>query len=59
MSGDSREVDKLYFYLYESPNRIVEKIPITIDKNSQNLEKIFDPIEFEILIKKIGFIKDR
>ena len=55
LSGDSDERDKLYFYEYESPNKVVDKISVSIDQDSEDSEKSFDPIEIEKLIRKMGF----
>ncbi|MEJ2260731.1 MAG: hypothetical protein P8X83_03600 [Nitrosopumilaceae archaeon] len=54
MSGGSGDGDKLYFYIYESHNKVTERIPLTIHKES-DLEKTLDSLDFETLVKKVGF----
>ena len=53
MAGGSGECGKLYFYIYESPNKVTERIPLTIHKES-DLEKTLDSDDFETLVKKVG-----
>jgi len=54
LSGGSEECEKLFFYIYESPNKVTERIPLAIHKES-DLEKTLDPLDFANLVKKVGF----
>jgi len=54
LAGGSGECGKIYFYIYESPNKVTERIPLTIHKES-DLEKTLDSLDFEYLVKKVGF----
>jgi len=55
LSGDSGNCDKLYFYIYESPNQVVERLELSIKQDAKDLEKTLEPLDFETLLKKLGF----
>jgi len=55
LSGDSGNLKKLYFYIYESPNQVGERLQLSVKQDEKDLEKTFEPLDFETLMKKIGF----
>jgi len=55
LSGDSGNRDKVYFFIYESPNKVVERLELSISKEDNDDEKSSDTLDFESFVKKMGF----
>jgi len=55
LSGDSGNCDKLYFFIYESPNKVVERLEVSINPDDKDVEKSSDTLDFESFVKKMGF----
>jgi len=54
LTGDSGNFDKLYFFNYMGPNKVSERVELSINKDSGEVEKLSDS-EFEDFMKKMGF----
>ena len=55
LSGDSGNFDKLYFFNYKGPNKVSERVELSISKDEDEVGKLSETAEFEAFMKKMGF----